>query len=151
VKRRLCRILFLVLAIALAPALWAQGSDAASVLKGREAALAARDFDAILGLFADDAVVVTSSGRLLIGKEQVRVWVQDQVDRSQREEAGPRQAQGDKLSWAGKVFRDDWQKLGISPLDVSQDAIVRGGKIRFFNTTFMPESGAKLQAARKKN
>jgi ketosteroid isomerase-like protein len=47
-----------------------------SVLKAREAALAGRDLDAIVTLFSDDAIVVTSSGRLLIGKEQIRVWVQ---------------------------------------------------------------------------
>jgi hypothetical protein len=140
----------LLLVLAVAPGLRAHGADADSVLKAREAALAARDFEAILGLFADDAVVVTSSGRLLIGKEQVRTWVQDQVDRRQREDAGPRQAQGNKLSWAGKVQRDDWEKLGVSPLDVTQDAIVQGGKIKFFNTTFTPESGTKLEAARKK-
>lgn len=95
--------------------------------------------------------MVSSSGRLLIGKEQIRLWVQDQIDRRQREEAGPRQVQGNKLSWAGKVYREDWQQLGVSPLDVNQDAIVQGGKIRFFNTTFTPESGARSQAARKKN
>jgi hypothetical protein len=61
------------------------------VLKAREAALLRSDLDAILTLFADDAIVVTSSGRLLIGKEQTKVWVQDQVDRQQREEAGQRQ------------------------------------------------------------
>jgi hypothetical protein len=150
VRRPLYGMVVLALALALAPGLRAQGADAESVLKAREAALAARDFEAILGVFADDAVVVTSSGRLLTGKEQVRTWVQDQVDRLQREEAGPRQAQGSKLSWAGKVYRDDWQKLGVSPLDVTQDAIVQGGKIKFFNTTFTPESGAKLEAARNK-
>jgi hypothetical protein len=150
VRRPLYGIVILALALAVAPGLRAQSADAESVLKAREAALAARDFEAILGLFADDAVVVTSSGRLLIGKEQVRTWVQDQVDRRQREEAGARQAQGSKLSWGGKVYRDDWQKLGVSPLDVTQDAIVQGGKIKFFNTTFTPESGAKLEAARKK-
>jgi hypothetical protein len=41
--------------------------------------------------------------------------------------------------------------LSKQPLDVTQDAIVQGGKIKFFNTTFTPESGAKLQAARQKN
>jgi hypothetical protein len=54
------------------------------------------------------------------------------------------------VSWSGKVHRDDWQKLGVSPLDVTQDAVVQGGKIKFFNTTFTPESGTKLEAARKK-
>jgi hypothetical protein len=147
---RLYGLVVFGLALVLLPQAWAQGSDAESVLKAREAALVARELDTVLGLFADDAVVVTSSGRLLIGKTQVRVWVQDQIERQQREEAGPRRAQGSKLSWAGKVYRDDWQKLGVSPLEVTQDAIVDGGKIKFFNTTFTPESDAKLQAARKK-
>jgi hypothetical protein len=115
----------------------AQATDVESVLKTREAALVGRDLDAILVLFADEAIVVTSSGRLLIGKEQIRVWVQDQVDRQQHEEAGHRQMQGNKLSWPGKVYRDDWQKLGVSPLTVTQDAIIESGKIKFFSTTFI--------------
>jgi hypothetical protein len=150
-KLHLSVISVLALAILLVPRLWAQDIQADSVLKARETTLAAGDLDAILGVFADQAVVATSSGRLLIGKEQIRVWVQDQIDRRQREEAGPRQVQGNKLSWAGKVYRDDWQKLGASPLDVMQDAIIEDGKIKFFNTTFTPEAAARLQAARQKN
>ena len=144
-------LLTLVFAVSSLSSTQVQGADAESVLKAREAALIAGDLDTVLGLFAEDAVVVSSSGRLLIGKEQVKVWVQDQIDRRQREEAGARDAQGNKLSWSGKVYRDDWQKLGVSPLDVNQDAIIQSGKIKFFNTTFTPESGAKLRAARKKN
>ena len=87
-KRRRYGMVVFVLALALTQQAWAQGSDVESVLKAREAALIAREFDRALGLFADYAVVVTSSGRLLIGKEQLRVWVQDQIDRRQSEEAG---------------------------------------------------------------
>ncbi|MPY86580.1 MAG: DUF4440 domain-containing protein [Luteitalea sp.] len=143
-------ILILALALGLAPPLWAQSPAAEDVLKAREAALDAGDADAVLRLFADDAIVVTSSGRLLIGKEQISAWVKDQVNRRQREEPGVRQAQGNKLSWAGKVHREDWQKLSVSPLEVRQDAIVAAGKIKFFNTTFVPESADRLGAARKK-
>jgi len=141
----------LILTVLLVPGLWAQDIEADAVLRAREAALAAGDLEAILSVFADDAVVVTSSGRFLIGKEQIRVWVQDQVDRHQREEVGSRQVQGNKRSWGGKVYRDDWHKLGVSPLDVMQDAIIERGKIKFFNTTVTPESATRLQAARKKN
>ena len=139
----------LALALLFVPRLWAQDIQADTVLKAREAALAAGNLDAILNLFADDVVVVTSSGRFLIGKEQVRGWSQDQVDRRQREEAGSQYIQGNKLSWTGKVYREDWHKLGVSPLEVTQDAIIQGGKIKFFNTTFIPASAARLQAARK--
>lgn len=125
-------------------------ADAESVLRAREAALAARDLNGVLNLFADDAMVVTSSGRIFVGREQIKTWVQDQIERGQREEAGQRYMQGEKLSWPGKVHREDWQKMGVSPLDVTQDAIVRGGKIKFFNTTFTAESAARFDAARKK-
>jgi hypothetical protein len=40
--------------------------------------------------------------------------------------------------------------MGISPLEVTQDAIIRAGKLRFFNTTVTPESAARFQVARKK-
>jgi hypothetical protein len=108
-------------------------------------------FEAVRAAVPDDALVVSSSGRLLQGRDQIRSWVQDQVERSQREEAGPRYQQGTKLSWPGKVYRDDWQQMGISPLEVTQDAIIREGKIHFFNTSFTPESAAQFQAARKKH
>ena len=150
-KSRLFVSTVLTLTVLLVPRLWVQGTGAEEVLRAREAALAAGDLDAILSVFADDAVVVTSSGRLLIGKEQIGVWVHEQVDRHQLEEAGSRQVQGNKHSWAGKVYRDDWHKLGVSPLDVTQDAIIEGGKSKFFNTTFTPESATRLQAARTKN
>jgi hypothetical protein len=128
----------------------AQGTEAESVLKVREAALAAHDADAVMALFAEDAVVGTSSGRVLVGRDQIRVWVADQVDRQQREEPGTRQVQGKELAWSGKVHRDDWQKLGVSPLEVRQDAVIQDGKIRFFNTTFSAESWTRLDEARKK-
>ena len=75
----------LAVTVALGSLAHAQGGDSESILKAREAALAARDVAGVLALFADDAVVV-------------------------------------------------------------QD-----GKIKFFNTTFSPESWTKLEAARKKN
>jgi hypothetical protein len=150
-KLRLYVSSVLALAILLLPRLWAQDIEADAVLRAREAALAAGDLHAVLSLFADEAVVVTSSGRLLIGKEQIRGWVEDQIGRHQREEAGSRHLQGNELWWSGKVYREDWHKLEVSPLDVTQDAIIEGGKIKFFNTTFTPESATKLQAARKKN
>jgi hypothetical protein len=121
-----------------------------SVLRAREQALIARDLETILDLFADDAVVTTSTGRKLTVKDQIRVWVKDQIDRNQREEASPRQHDGNKLSWSARVYRDDWNKLGVSPLDAVQDAVIEDGKIKAFNTRLTPVSAAKLEAAPNK-
>ena len=139
-KLRLYVVSVLVLALLFVPRLWAQNIQADAVLKAREAALAAGNLDAILNLFADDAVVVTSSGRFFIGKEQVRGWVQDQVDRRQREEAGSRYISGNKLSWAGKVYREDWHKLGVSPLDVTRRRHHSGGQGSSSLTPRSPQS-----------
>jgi hypothetical protein len=154
--RCMMRWLLMVLLMLLTPVVTtsrtaAQSAADEAVLNARETALLARDVEAVLQRFADDALVVTSSGRLLRRRAQIRSWVQDQVERSQRDEAGRRYQRGTKLSWPGKVYRDDWQQMGISPLEVTQDAIIREGKIHSFNTSFTPESAARFQAARKKH
>jgi hypothetical protein len=113
--------------------------------------LNARNVEAVLQRFTDDALVVTFGGRLLRGRDQIGSWVQDQVRRGQREEADPRYQSGTKLSWPGKVYRDDWQQVGISPLEVTQDAIIREGESHFFNTRLTPESTTRFEAARKRN
>jgi hypothetical protein len=129
----------------------AQRLEGEAVLNARETALLARDVDVVPQGFADNALVVTSSRGFLRGHDQIKSWVQDQVELGQRDEAGPQYQQGAKLSWRGKVSRDDWQKMGISPLDVTQDTLLRDGKIRFFDTNFTPESAARFEAARKKH
>jgi hypothetical protein len=67
-KLRLYVSSVLALAILLVPRLWAQDIEADAVLRAREAGLAAGDLHAGLSLFADEAAVVTASGRLVIGK-----------------------------------------------------------------------------------
>jgi len=127
----------------------AQIADAESVLQAREAALLARDVERVLALFADDADVTTSSGRHFTDKQGIRSWIQEQVDRSQREEVvGTRRVEGARLAWNGRVYRTDWANLGVSPLDVAQEAIVEDGKIKLFVTNFTQESAARLNAAR---
>jgi len=126
----------------------AQSAEGDAVLKAREAALVARDGQAVQQLFAENAVVISSSGRVFIRRERIKNWVEDQIEHAQREEAGPRYQEGAALSWASKVYREDWQKMGASPLDVNQVAIVQDAKIRFFHTAFTPESATQLEAAR---
>jgi len=57
-------VMFLVLRATMSA--WAQSAEGEAVLKAREAALLARDLNAVLNLFADDALVVTSSGRIFM-------------------------------------------------------------------------------------
>ncbi len=68
-------LLVMFLALHSSIAVWAQSAEGESVLKAREAALLARDLEATVNLFADDALVVSSSGRIFMGREQIRNWV----------------------------------------------------------------------------
>jgi ketosteroid isomerase-like protein len=83
-------LLVMLTCLAPIPRVDAQPAEREAVLKARETALLARDVGAVLPLFADDALVVTSSGRFLTGRDQIKTGVQDRGERGQREEAGPR-------------------------------------------------------------
>jgi hypothetical protein len=152
VLRRILLAPTIVLTLLLGPVsgIFAQeAADAEAVLRAREAALLDRNIEGVLELFADDADVTTSSGRRFTDKPGIRGWIQEQVDRNQREEVvGNRRTQGDRLVWSGRVYRTDWQNLGVSPLEVTQEAVVKDGRIRLFITAFTPESAARLNAAR---
>jgi hypothetical protein len=121
---------------------------ALEVVNTREEALLARDTEAVVATFADDATVRSSSGRNLTGTDEIRGWVQDQVERGQIEVAGRRQVFGERMSWTATTSRDDWQQLGVSPLQVIQEVVVRDGRIVSMVNTLTPESAARLEAAR---
>jgi rhodanese-related sulfurtransferase len=119
-------------------------------LDARFAALRAGDVDAIVALFAEDATVRSSGGRISTSPEEIRAFALDQVSRNQAEElVRPRQVEGDVVRWTVRVSRDDWRALGIEWLEVKQEAVVRNGKIRSFTNTLTPESAARLRQTRE--
>jgi ketosteroid isomerase-like protein len=65
-------LLFTLVVTASRPA--AQSAEDETVLKARGTALLERNVEAVLQQFADDALVVSSSGRLLKGRDQIRIW-----------------------------------------------------------------------------
>jgi hypothetical protein len=119
-------------------------------LEARAQALRDRDVEAIVALFAGDATVRSSGGRISAGTDEIRAFTQDQVDRNQVEElVRPRAVEGDTVRWTVRVSRDDWRALGVDDLEVVQEAVVRGGRIHAFTNTFTPEAAARLGQARE--
>lgn len=59
-------------------------ADPEAVLQGREAAFNSKDIEAVLELFAEDAVLISGTRRLTYtGRDAIRGFVQDQAARNQ--------------------------------------------------------------------
>lgn len=119
-----------------------------AVLEARQAAFNSADVEAVVGLFAEEAVLISGTRRVTYsGQDAIRGFVQDQVGRNQQEFALERSVQGDQVTQTVRISRDDWRALGIESLFGVQDATVRRGRITFFTTTLSQESESRLLLA----
>ena len=127
----------------------AQATDPLSVVTAFNEALNAGNGGAALALVADDAVVRTPGGGVYVGTEQIGAYAQGLIAQHYRAEVDPGDAQlvGERVISRGRVWLDDWRRLGIAPLESVAEAVVRDGKIRSLTATLTPASAAKLEAA----
>jgi len=141
-------VVVMALAMLLVPtrAAMAQEPDPLVVLEAYDLALNAGDVAGALALFADDAVLTTQQGQL-VGKEQIRTWLERVVAQNSRVEPVNRQVDGDKVTWQSNFFRKDIASLSNEPLEANAEAIVQEGKIKSFSSILTDEAQAKLEAA----
>ena len=130
-----------------------QGTDPASVVQAYIRAVNAHNVDAVLALYADDAVheVIPpppGAQSVYIGKAQIRQFYQQTVvNHDHLEVVGTPQVVGDKVMYTKRIASDSFRRLGLATLDASIVAIVQGGKFISYTAAFTPDSLAKLQAA----
>jgi quercetin dioxygenase-like cupin family protein len=130
-----------------------QGTDPASVVQAYIAAVNAHNVDAVLALYADDAVheaipAPPGAQSVYIGKAQIRQFYQQTVvNHDHLEVVGTPQVVGDKVMYTKRIASDSFRRLGLATLDASIVAIVQGGKFTSYTAAFTPDSLAKLQAA----
>jgi len=102
-----------------------QGADPASVVKAFHEAANAKNVDAAIALLADDAVIIREEN-VITGKEQIRAWLQSEVDHNITYAASNFQVAGDKVTYTCKAFENGRQiGEGIG------EAIVQAGKIKY--------------------
>jgi len=103
--------------------------DPLAVIRAFHDAQNAKNVTAAMALVADDAVFKNAppSSATLTGKDQIRTWLQGQVDRNNQVEVSNLQVSGDKVTWDSKVTRG-----GSQIATSSVEAIVQGGKIKSF-------------------
>jgi ketosteroid isomerase-like protein len=108
-----------------------QPADPAAVMAEYTTAINAHDLEKALSLVADDAVYTRPGGEFR-GKEEIRGFIQDLINRDvQVELIGERQVQGERVSWTSRVSLQDPQDPNGPRVEIvnHSESIVRNGQI----------------------
>jgi hypothetical protein len=140
----------------IAPARVALSSDdPAAVIDAYVAAVNAEDLEAILDLYADDAVHIflptpDGSAGVCLGKAQFTMWYEQSLANSDRVELedSTLAVDGNQATFLTQITSEPWRELGLESLEAKADLVVIDGRIMTHVVTLTPESVRKLQAAR---
>jgi hypothetical protein len=132
----------------------AQTSDPAAVVEAYIAAANAHGVDAVLAVYAPDAVHVVmppppNSSGIYVGHDQIRTFYEGTVANNDHLEvvAGTLRVEGNTVTYVKRVGSDPWRKLGLETLDLNIYAVVKDGKFTTYIAMMTPESVARLFAA----
>jgi ketosteroid isomerase-like protein len=133
----------------------ASGDDPAAVIDAYLAAVNAGDLEAILKLYADDAVHIflptpDGSAGVCLGKSNFRMWYEQSLANGDRVELedGTLAVDGNQATFLTQIASGPWRTLGVETLEAKADLVVIDGRIMTHVVTLTPESVRKLQAAR---
>jgi hypothetical protein len=129
--------------------------DPAAVIEAYLAAVNAGDLDAILALYADDAIHIflptpDGSAGVCYGKEQFTMWYEQSLANQDRVELedGSLAVAGNQATYLTQIRSEPWRTLGLEALEAKADLVVIDGRIMTHVVTLTPESVRQLQAAR---
>jgi ketosteroid isomerase-like protein len=133
----------------------ASNDDPAPVIEAYIAAVNAGDLEAILDLYADDAVhtflpTPDGSAGVYLGKANFRMWYEQSLANGDHVvvEDDTLAVDGNQASFVTSITSDPWRKLGVETLTAQADLVVIDGRIMTHVVTLTPESVRQLQAAR---
>lgn len=129
--------------------------DPAKVIEAYIAAVNAGDLEAILALYADDAVHIflptpDGSAGVCLGKTNFRMWYEQSLANGDRVELedGTLAVDGNQATFISQITSDPWRELGLETLEAKTDLVVIDDRIMTHVVTLTPDSVRKLQAAR---
>jgi hypothetical protein len=129
--------------------------DPAAVIAAYIAAVNAGDLEAILDLYAEDAVHVflptpDGSAGVCLGKANFRMWYEQSLANGDRVAVanGTLAVDGNQVSFVTRISSEPWRTLGVEMLEAQADLVLIGGRIMTHVVTLTPESVRTLQAAR---
>lgn len=142
---RLVVAIFAIVSLAHLAAAQTPQSDPVSVLKRLFAARNAADADAAVALFDRGGVIVNVVGTRFAGHDDIRRFLEMTGAQKGRYDLEQVNAAGDRVTWTDLVTNPLYEKLGIAPVQVAGEAVIREGKIESFVTHFPPYSLAKFE------
>ena len=129
--------------------------EPATVIAAYLAAVNTGDLEAILDLYADDAVHIflptpDGSAGVCHGKAQFRMWYEQSLANGDRVELedGTVAIDGNQATYLTRISSEPWRALGLESLEAKADLVVIDGHIATHLVTLTPDSVRALQAAR---
>jgi ketosteroid isomerase-like protein len=133
----------------------ASGDDPATVIAAYIAAVNAGDLEAILDLYADDAVHIflptaDGSAGVCLGKANFRMWYEQSLANGDRLALadGSLAVDGNQAAYFARITSNPWSKVGLEALEAHSDLVIINGRIMTHVVTLTPDSVRQLQAAR---
>jgi len=147
-KTRIVAMTVLVVLLLLPVALHAQEADPAAVVIAMVEPLNTGDMDAMMGYWADDAVMkVVHLDAIYTGAEEIRAMFEGLVAQNfEMHIEEVLQVEGDTVTTRTSMGTDDTRALGVSIVS-TQVYTVQDGKIKGLTCSWSQESLAALQAA----
>jgi ketosteroid isomerase-like protein len=113
--------------------------DPLSIVQELDAACNAHDLEAVMALFADDAVVrhtpPPDGVGVYRGKAKIRGWMEPQLP-GFHVVTHDHRTTGDTIRWSATLTDDLLRQIGQDqPVDAQLEAVVRDGKIASFSVT----------------
>lgn len=152
-KKMFIVLLVMVIILAMNSSLCAQETDPAKVLNALADSLNAGDVDAAITLYAPDAVInivppLPGLPDTFTGLKEVRGWLEILVGMKLKIEGLEMlQMEGDKAKIKIKISSDLTRGLNIAFLELIEEYIIQGGKIKGYTISITEESAEKMQAA----
>lgn len=112
-----------------------------------DAAVNAKNLDAALALFTNDATVTCVEGPTYAGREAIKMHLQEETAKNTSFEKVERTVVGGKVTWVAKIANDELKKANAVPLDANASATIANGKITSLNLTLTADAKAKLEQA----
>jgi ketosteroid isomerase-like protein len=129
--------------------------DAASVVKGIYDAVEANDIDAAMDLVAENAVLVIippppGLSGVFIGPEEMRAWFTGLAADNGRAEFSDITVSGNGATWKAKWYGDQFEDMGVIPLEFEGVSIAQGGKLKSATWVFEEDFYPRVREAENK-
>ena len=125
----------------------AQAKDPASVIAYGAAQVNAHNLDALMTIFAEDAVV-TNDGAVFTGKEQVRGFMKAAIDDFiSTTIVGEFTVNGNRVTWREEDRLKSLTQIGVPVIYSRGEAVVEDGLIKSMVFTTEPASIAEIERA----